>query len=214
MMATGVFAVLFFIFLFVVAQTSWGFVDGIRNALTSNRVFGRLITNGYSQKVIVIFQDLINPSYNFFKLFGVPVGGASYLYPNNVQQNVSNIWLFDNILSSGLFGAIFFIVALVLGIRRLFKYIKYVEEDEYIKYSITGYILGFLVLSLVLYDVTPLVNSDRMSPFFTSAPLLIALFLLSYTFNKTTAINIKPVVEEKEPEVQEVEEEKDEVVSL
>ena len=123
-------------------------------------------------------------------------------------QIVSGIWLFDNIITSGLFGAIFFLVTLVLGIRRMFMYIGRYNEEDSVKYTIAGYVLGFLVISLLLLDVRPLVNSDRLFPFFTSAPLLIVIFLLSYTFNRSLTLPAvkknkkaeEPVKEEKEGE--------------
>ena len=193
MVGLGIIVSLVIIGMFLAAQTSWGFLNGFRNLINGNRLLSRLfITNRYASGIIVVLQDM----FSSFKLFGVPVGGAAYLYPNGVTQRPCNIWLFDNILSSGFFGSIFFLVALVIGIRRLFKYIKAEEDDDYTRCLITGYVLGYLVISLFLYDVHPLVNSDKMSPFFTSAPLLICIFLLSYTFNKSLK-QTKEVKEEK-----------------
>lgn len=209
MIALGIIFLLICIVFFLAAQTSWGFLNGFRNLLNGNSLLKRLfISNRYSSSIIVVFQDL----FSSFKLFGVPVGGAAYLYPNGVSQKLSNIWIFDNLLSSGLFGAIFFLAALIIGIRRLFKYLKAEQDDPYIRCMITAYILGFLVISLFLYDATPLVNSDKMSPFFTSAPLLICLFLLSYVFNKTLN-TIKPASQE-EKVVEIKEEQDDETLAL
>ena len=205
--ALGVMMLLFFICLFLIAQTSWGFLNGFRGLFSKSALISRIfISNRYSSKVIVIFQDI----FTTFKLFGWQVGYYGYQYPNGVAQEPSGIWLFDNLISSGLFGAIFFIAALVIAIRRLFKYVKLSEEDDADKYLIVGYVLGTLVVSLILLDITPLVNSDKLSPFFTSAPLLIVLFLLGYTFFKSMVKKEEkveePVIEEKK------EEEKDEEV--
>ena len=103
-------------------------------------------------------------------------------------------------------------VFIVVGIRRLFKYIKGTEED-YVKYLIAGYVLGFLVISLLFYDVTPLVYSNKLFPIYTSAPLLICVFLLSYVFNKTLSLPNAKKEEEKKGEPK-VEENDDEVLSL
>ena len=54
--------------------------------------------------------------------------------------------------------------------------------------------MGYFVIALFLLDTEPLVNSYTLSPFYTSAPLLICLFLLGYTFNKSLV---------KKPEVKE-----------
>ena len=209
MIAVGIILTLVIIVVFLLAQTSWGFTAGLRNFISSKSILNRLfIANRFSAAAIVILQDL----FSSFKLFGCPVGGYAYLYPNGVQQEVSNIWLFDNLLSSGLFGAIFFIGALVIGIRRLFKYLKENEDDEGTRFLIAGYVLGFLVVSLLLFSNRPLVNSDRLFPFFTLSPLLVAVFLLGYVFNRT----IKVKEEEPKPVEEEVkvEEEKDEIITL
>ncbi len=208
MIAAGIILVLVLIFVFLIAQTSWGFTAGIKNFISSKEILNRLfIANRFASKAIVIFQDL----FSSFKLFGVPVGGYDYLYPNGVQQEVSNIWLFDNLLSSGLFGAVFFLGALVIGIRRLFKYLKENEDDESDRYLIAGYVLGFLAVSLLLFSYRPLVNSDKLFPFFTSSPLLVAIFLLGYTFNRTIKVKEEEPKPAEEVKV-EVEEEKDEKV--
>lgn len=182
MITLGIIILLVILVLFINAQKNWGFVSGIRNIISSNSVLNRLFnTNRYAVKINAIFQDL----FTTFKLFGCPVGGSFLDYPNQVAQVLSNIWLFDNLMSSGLFGAVFFLAALVIGIRRLFKYLNKGTDEDYIRYTIAGVVLGFLVLALFLYNNYPLINSDNMAPIYTSAPLLVVIFFLGYTFNKT-----------------------------
>ena len=216
MLTIGIIIFIVCLLFFLLAQTTWGALNGLRNAFKGNALLNRLfITNRYSSAIIVVLQGLFvhTSQWGFFKLFGIAVGGTAGDYPPiNVKQVPSNIWLFDNVLSSGLFGAIFFMVFIVLGIRRLFKYIKGTEED-YVKYLIAGYVLGFLVISLLFYDVTPLVYSNKLFPIYTSAPLLICVFLLIYVFNKTLSLPNAKKEEEKKEEPK-VEENDDEVLSL
>lgn len=203
-MVLGIVVGLVLIVMFINAQTSWSFVSGFRNMIASvsllNRVFN---TNGLAKSINVVFQDL----FYGFKLFGVPVGGYAYQYDNGVAQDLSGYWIIDNLMTSGLFGALFFLGALIVGIRRMFIYIKKCEDDDLIKFTMTGFILGFLVIAIFLQDPYPLVNSYKIFPFFTSAPLLIVLFLLGYMFNKTLTIQEKqeadkvPAAEEK-PEME------------
>ena len=193
MIGVGILLLIAIIILFLAAQKSWGFTDGLRTLLSKNALLNRLfITNRFSSKILVIFQDL----FSSFKIFGCYVGDYAFNYPNGVAQNISNIWLFDILMSSGLFGALFFMVALVIGIRRLFKYITNSDDSDSSKFLISGYVLGFLIISLILFDNYPLVNSTKMSPFFTTTPLLICLFLLAYTFHKSMK-KPAPIVEEK-----------------
>lgn len=210
MMTTlGIIVLLVLIVFFINAQKNWGFVSGIRNAIGGNSLFNRLFnTNRYASSINAIFQDL----FSSFKLFGCPVGGEASDYPNVVAQVLSNIWLFDNLMSSGLFGAIFFLVALVFGIRRLFKYIASDKDDDLTKYTITGFVLGFLVISLICFDAYPLINSGKIFPFYTCAPLLIVLFLLGYTYNKTLDASKEKKASEPVEEVKE--ETEDEIISL
>ena len=106
--------------------------------------------------------------------------------------------------------------AVVIGVRRLFIYLGRYKEDDSVKFTIAGYILGFLVISTLLLDYRPLVNSDRMFPFFISAPLLIVLFLLGYVFNKTLTLPKKVKETKNEDNQEEVKEEgsEDETITL
>ena len=214
MMTTlGVLLVLGLTVVFINAQTSWGFTSGLRNTLAGNALLNRLFnTNRFAAPVDVVFQDM----FAKFKLFGCPVGGSILDYPNGVAQKLSNFWLIDNLMYSGLFGAIFFLAALVIGVRRLFKYIKDVQEEDYIKFGIVGFVLGFLVMALMTYNNYPLINYDSMAPFYICAPLLVVIFLLSYTFNKSLLCKQEVKVEEKLSEELPKEEENqdEEIISL
>lgn len=201
MITIGILILIVLTIFFVNAQTNWGFISGLRNAIASNSIGNKLFnTNKYALKINVVFQDI----FSSFKLFGVPVGGSFLDYPNGVAQKLSNIWLFDNLMSSGLFGAIFFMIALVIGIRRLFIYIQKVDDADYVKFGIAGFTLGFLVISLFTFDSYPLINYGSMSPFFTCAPLLVVIFLLSYTFNNSL-LKVSPKKEETKTEYKEQE---------
>lgn len=201
MIGLGIIFVLFVIFEFVIAQKSWGWTKGLRNTISQSALLNRLfIANRFSNNVLVILQDL----FSTFKLFGCPVGDYGFNYPNGVPQVISNLWIFDNLMSSGLFGAIFFIIALFFALRRFFKYIAKSQDLDVNKYLIAGFVLGFFVLSLVLLDVYPLVNSINMSPFFISSPLLISLFLLGYTYHKSSEKVEEVVSEPKEEKLDEI----------
>ncbi len=193
MITVGVIALAFILVLFVNAQTNWGFTSGIRGIISGNGLLDRVFNNNrYSSAVSTVFQDL----FSTFKLFGCPVGGIFSDYPNNVPQILSNMWLFDNLMSSGLFGAFFFLGALIIGIRRLFKYLNKGTDEDYVRFTIAGLVLGFLVISMILFDAYPLIYSEKMAPFYTVAPLLLCVFFLGYAFNHTLQL---------EPNKQEIE---------
>ncbi len=195
MITVGVIALAFILVLFVNAQTNWGFTSGIRGIISGNGLLDRVFNNNrYSSAVSTVFQDL----FSTFKLFGCPVGGIFSDYPNNVPQILSNMWLFDNLMSSGLFGAFFFLGALIIGIRRLFKYLNKGTDEDYVRFTIAGLVLGFLVISMILFDAYPLIYSEKMAPFYTVAPLLLCVFFLGYAFNHT--LQLEPTKQEIELE--------------
>ena len=74
------------------------------------------------------------------------------------------------------------------------------DEEDLVKFTIAGYVLGFFIISLFLFDNSPLVNSHNLFPFYTSAPLLICIFLLGYTFNKSL---VKVISKEEKEAVEE-----------
>ena len=205
MMTLGIILLVLILIMFTNAQTNWGFTSGIRNAIAGNSLMNRLFnTNRIAAPIKTILQDL----FTSYKLFGCVVGS----YEFGTVQVVCDRWLFDNLMSSGLFGSLFFMAALVIGIRRLFKYLKEGKDEEYLRFLCAGFILGFLVMSLVCFDSTPLVNySEKLFPFFTCAPLLIVVFLLSYSFNETLQLKEKPI--EQQEEIKQ-EEREDEVITL
>ncbi|MDY4848645.1 MAG: hypothetical protein SO176_00060 [Bacilli bacterium] len=197
---TVAFIVLFLVILLMFFNSqSWSFVTPIRNVIANNSLLNRVFnTNRYSVNINAILNDL----FVSWKLFGVPIGYESFEYANFVSQEVSNVWLFDNLLASGIFGSIFFLLAIIVGVRYLFKYFVVSDDQLPYKMGIFGYVLGFLVISLLVYDNRPLINSSALSPIFTSSMMLITIFLLGFVFKKSqvadTKENITSKVEKEE----------------
>ena len=209
----GALLLITFIIIFLVAQKDWTFLNGLRSLISGNSILNRLfIGNRFANGMASILDNLFSAE----KIFGFPVE----FFTGRSTYHFSNIWIVDIFATSGLFGFIFFMFAFVVGIRRMFKYFTYGRDDHYVKLLIFGYVLGFLVMSLLLLDVTPLINYDAtIFPFFIVAPFLICLFLISYCFNKSIIdknVEIKVVdVQVKEVEEVEVKEgENDEVIKL
>ncbi len=172
--------------MFINAQASWSFTAGLRKMIAGNSLLNRLFnTNRIVKDINIQLRDLFNADLKFFKIFGVPVYLDILSYPNFEIQVLSNIWLFDNLTTSGIFGSLFFLGALVIGLRRMFLYVRDSGDDPADKYAVIGFILVFLILSFFLYDNTPLAYSNLLVPIYTSAPMMIVIFLLGYTFNNS-----------------------------
>lgn len=193
MMTTiGAILLLVLIVMFVNAQKNWGFTNGIRNIISNNALLNKVFNaNRFSYAINIIFQDL----FSEYKIFGCPSGYIINGLQNQSEQVLSNMWLFDNLMSSGFFGAIFFLGGLVIGIRRLFKYLNKGKDADYLKFLIAGFVLGFFVITFLLFDNDPLINYSTMMPIYMSAPLLISIFFIGYAFNHTLLL-----IKEKEPE--------------
>ena len=174
-----VFLVLFvlgFILFFLNAQT-WGSVEGFKNFIAGNKLTNKLFNNGLLAPMKIILWE----AFNSAKIFGSFVGdiaGEGY----GVHQAMSGSWLFDNILTSGLFGALFFFFAFVIGCRQMAKYYLKDQDSLTNKAILLGFVIAVFTYTLLGYDGTPLINSDRLYPIYMFAPFIIALFLISYTF--------------------------------
>ena len=190
----ALFALGFFLF-FLNAQT-WSGVAGFKSFIAGNKLTNRLFNNGRLAPMAIILWEAFNPA----KIFGSFVGyiaGEGY----GIHQTLSGSWIFDNILTSGLFGAIFFFFAFAMGCRQMGKY--YLNDKDALanKVLLIGFVIAVFTYTLLGYDGTPLINSDRLYPIYMFAPFIIALFLISYTFKKP----------EKEVEVAQLDEQKEEI---
>lgn len=178
----GLFLILSIV-MFINAQT-WGWVSGIKNAIASNSLLNRLFNTNF---LVTGINAILWESLNLGKIFGSFVGvvaGTGY----GVNQQLAGTWIFDNVLTSGIFGAIFFDFALFIGLRQMMKYWKNSKDLDVNKYLIMGFVITLFVICGILYDGTPLINSNNLFPIYMFAPFLIALFLISYTFKEEKAV--------------------------
>lgn len=182
----GIFFILCII-LFLNAQT-WGWTSGMRNAIANNGLLNRLFnTNFLASGISAILWE----SLNLGKLFGSFVGtvaGTGY----GVNQQLAGTWIFDNVLTSGLFGAIFFDFALFIGLRQMMKYYQNSRDLAVNKNLILGFVITLFVICGILYEGTPLINSNNLFPIYMFAPFLIAIFLIGYTFKEEKVEKEKP----------------------
>ena len=164
--------------LFLNAQTNWSFLSSMQNLVKSNQLLNRLFNaNRFSSKINGVLWELFNPG----KLFGSFVGIVSN-EGDGVVQTLTGFWAFDNLLTTGLFGAIFFAFAFVMGIRRMIKFFKNDTTPEINKWLLIAYVTMTFAITFVAHDGTPLINADNLYPIYMFTPFLISLFLLAYTY--------------------------------
>ncbi len=200
MIIFGVLFVIAFIIMILNAQLDKGGIClTIRNLIKKSALLDRLFNSNaliskYNAIVDGIFGD---------KLFGFPHFGKNqyYNYPNGVYASGS--FLFDNFMFSGVFGSLFFILAFVIGFRRLFMYYKNSDDSIKEKITIIGFILTFFSYTLINFDNNPYIFSSDTIPMYLSGAFMVVIFLFSYAFSKSNKAIIQE--ENKEEIVNEIE---------
>ena len=168
-----------------------GIVSSLQNFISGNSLLNRLFnTNFLAKSYNKILNTLLitNAEGDFIYLFG--------FYPT-YNISTSGSWLFDNLMTSGLFGFLFFALFLVLGIRQLLIYYRKSGDNMKDKAMIVAFVFCFFVYSIINFDMTPLIFSRTLSPIYLSGPFLVTLFLFSYTSFKT--LNVVPAIETVQP---------------
>lgn len=159
------------------------FISKFRNFIAGNSLFNRLFnTNALSQRYI----GLLDGSFYTSKAFGWVFQEAGW-YPElgiEIKYAIesSNSWLFDNILTSGIFGAIFFIVLLVIGYKAIVKFMANEEELDYTKILVAGFVTAFFMYSLINFDMTPFIFHSDIHPIYLSGLFMICVFLFLYCY--------------------------------
>lgn len=185
-----------FALVFCNAQTDVSAFKWLQNIIANNALLDRLFnSNRFISKYNAILYDVISNDkfFGFYHFAEMTEGYLNGLYP-------SSSWIFDNFMTSGVFGVVFFAFFLVIGIRRLLKYYRESSDGKMEKALLVCFIFSFLAYSLISYDATPYIFSKEMSPIYLSGPFLVVLFLLSYAFYKSLEKKVEAIqpVEQKE----------------
>ena len=176
----GCLFVLGFIVMFLNAQEdATGLFAAVQNVISNNAILDRLFNgNGLAIRYNAILNWLMktNSDGQFVCLFGFV--HTSDVYP-------SNSWFFDNLMTSGIFGSLFFLFFIIVGIRRLTMYFRQSKDLLPYRAMLVAFVFSFLAFSFVNYDATPYVFSKTLSPIYLSGPFLVVLFLMSYAIYQT-----------------------------
>lgn len=172
-----------------------GIFATLQNFIANNSILNMLFnTNRFAASYNKILNALLttNSTGDFVYLFG--------FYPT-YNVSTSNSWLFDSLMTSGLFGFLFFAVFLVLGVRHLLIYYRKSGDNMKDKAMIVAFIFCFFAYSIINFDMTPLIFSRTLSPIYLSGPFLVTLFLFSYASFKT--LNVIPAIKTAQPLLEE-----------
>ena len=177
-------AVIVFIIVLINAQ---GGSNVLTNLIKNNSVLNRLFN---TNKYVKSYNEALLGLFSENKLFGCP---SSYFAK---CADTTNSWFIDNFLESGLFGSLFFIMFLVIGIRRMIKYYRNSEDQQYEKVLIFGFVISFFAYSLINFDCTPFAFNSDIVPMYESGMFLTVIVLMAYCFGKSD--KLQPVEPQKE----------------
>lgn len=194
--ALGALVVIGFIVLFLNAQDSVGYqmrISVLRNLTTGNPLLNKLFNanrffSAYDSILDGLFaRATIDGSTINLKLLGFPIHGdyVNAFGAMTWKLTDSNSFFFDSFFASGLFGTIFLVFLLVLGVRRVIKYYNVSDDDKKDKVMILGFVIISLAYALVNYDATPYIFSDTTIPFYLNNIFFIDLFLFGYCYFKS-----------------------------
>lgn len=178
----GVLAGLFFLVMVLNAQYYWGSpISFVRNTIAKNSFLSHIFNdNRFAKSINAVLDGIFSKE----KMFGNYTVEALYITHVGYDQGLYPVgsWLVDNFMISGLFGSLFFIFLLVVGLRRVILYFKNSEDNLMSKTLITALVFSIFVYGLVGFDANPYVFKSTLIPFCQNGLFLIAIFLISYCF--------------------------------
>ena len=205
----GILFVVALVVVMINAQSNLAFADSLKGIIEGNELLNRLFnTNRFIKPINEVFDSI----FTSYKIFGLGLG--SFAVPDSNLSIVSSTdticWFVDSFNTSGIFGAIFIAVFIVLVGRKIIEYFKTSTDLDVNKILLIGFIVATLGYMFVGYDSTPLIyyEYDITNPFYMFPPFLLTIFLISYMFGQ---ISLK---KENKLENKNTEEVKDEEISL
>ena len=158
--------------------------------ISNNSLLNRLFNaNRFANKYNLILKDVFNGDGLY--------GAQLHVFYNGEFKELTGNFIIDALFASGVFGIIFFMVALILGLRHLFIYYDKGHDKANDKTQLLAFVLSVLVLMFVNYESVPLANSEyTVIPFMSSPYFILTIFLMSYAFKK--AEDTMPKKEEEE----------------
>ena len=172
-------------------QDSFGWYQNIVN---NNGLLTKLfISNRYAQKYSPAVDNILFT--NFLGVWGKHTATGDVLY------TLTGSFLFDNVMTSGVIGALAFIFMIVIGYKGFKKYFINDKEDQLSsKMLLIAFVSLFIIFSATLFEREFMVFHVAVRPIYMSGPFMIMLFIFTYVISRG---NVK--VEEKEEKVDEKE---------
>lgn len=195
----------------------------IQNLISNNSLLNKIFNSNPISKRYSVALDGIFTNFKMFGTFTGKVQGFTNTYSfverygERFEIYPTGSWFFDNVLTAGTFGTLFFIGAFIFAVVNLIKYYKNSEDLEQNKALIMVFLIALFAYCFVSYDMSPLIFKKHYYPFNTNNLFMLSLFLVGYCFYKNNPKKEEPVKEVVNEEPQEDSEEggkEDEEVAL
>lgn len=181
---------IFMLLLFIMYQD---FGSGLYKTISNNSFLSRIFI---SNRLAVSFTPLITDLFAYSRFFG--------FYENHItsyvttEAHLSGSYVFDNLMTSGLIGALAFLFILLFAIKGYKQYMFKKDDDE--EYRFKGLMFAFFAV-FYLYALFFLngeygIFYSIYKPIYMTGPFMITIFMIFYTYSKGA-----PIAVNKEEEV-------------
>lgn len=152
--------------------------SSIANTIADNGTLNRLFNNNryaemYSPSVTNLFFDNFFGNYTIRPLLD-PVP----------ETKLTNSFLFDNITTSGVIGALAFIIFLIVGFRGFRRYILNSKDEMSSKVTLLAFSIFFVIFSALFVDRDYALFYRVIRPMYMTGPFFILVFILTYVTAK------------------------------
>ncbi len=170
----GLIALALLMFILNYQSITSGFASSIASNSLLNRIFNtNKYAKLYSPAVTNIFFD------NFLGSWGTHTAYQDYLY------KLTGSFIFDNLPTSGVIGALAFIVMLVIGFKAFKPYLSKEKEDGiHSKVLLLVFTSFFVLFSATLFEREYGVFHNIVKPIYMSPLFMIILFMFTYVISK------------------------------
>ncbi len=159
----------------------------IQTFFSGNAILNRIFNNSRVYSYAYVLGHSLD--YPFGGLFDIYNGSTSIV-------ETTNSFVFDTLYFGGWFAFVGLLAFLAIGALSLIRYMKESKDAPIVKGLILSFLGSYLFYSVFNYQYVQMVHEHDLvykSPFASDVLLLIAVFLIGYTFTtKKTPLSTKP----------------------
>lgn len=171
--------ILVMVILFIINQSfGSGLYEVFKNSSLLNRLF---ISNRFAKAFGPMIANLFVDN-RFFGYYEQPI--TSFVYK---EAHLSGSYVFDNLMTSGLLGALAFLFILLMVIKGFKRYMFNKEENEEYRYRglLFSFFSVFYLYSLFFNNGEYGIFYNIIKPIYMTGPFMLTVFMMFYVFAKS-----------------------------